>query len=235
MKLFKKLAPIYCMLLGLFVTTAFAGSRAITVAVQNRPMERYSVFVIDPGHGGMDGGATSCTGILESQLNLEISLRLNDMMHFLGYGTQMIRTTDKSVDTQGDTIAAKKISDLKHRVQIVNEIENGVLVSIHQNQFSDKQYRGAQVFYKNEETSKWMAQQMQTALVQTINPGSRRKIKKAEGIYLLDRIQRPGILIECGFLSNPQEEEALRSPDYQKKLCAVIACTLSSCCGNGLS
>ena len=94
MKLIKNLLPIYLILLGLFVGTAFAGSRVVTVAAKSASIVRQHVFVIDPGHGGIDGGATSCTGVPESQLNLEISLRLNDLMHLLGYETCMIRTTD---------------------------------------------------------------------------------------------------------------------------------------------
>lgn len=235
MKLIKNLLPIYLILLGLFVVTAFAGSRVVTVAAESVSIVRQHVFVIDPGHGGIDGGATSCTGVLESQLNLEISLRLNDLMHLLGYETCMIRTTDESVYTQGETIAAKKVSDLKHRVQMVNEAENAVLISLHQNQFSDSRYSGAQVFYAKDEESRKLAQQLQSAFLQTINPGSHRKIKKAEGIYLLEHIQSPGILIECGFLSNPREEAALRSDAYQKKMCTVIACVLSTHFGSELS
>ena len=235
MKLIKNLLPIYLILLGLFVGTAFAGSRVVTVAAESASIVRQHVFVIDPGHGGIDGGATSCTGVLESQLNLEISLRLNDLIHLLGYETCMIRTTDESVYTQGETIAAKKVSDLKHRVQMVNEAENAVLISLHQNQFSDSRYSGAQVFYAKDEESRKLAQQLQSAFLQTINPDSHRKIKKAEGIYLLEHIQSPGILIECGFLSNPREEAALRSDAYQKKMCTVIACVLSTHFGSELS
>lgn len=185
--------------------------------------EDRNVIVIDAGHGGVDGGATSCTGKLESAYNLEISLRLRDLFHLLGYPTRMIRTTDTSIYTKGDTIASQKMSDLKERVRIVNESENNILISIHQNNFTDSRYSGAQVFYPNTEGSRELAERMQSALVQALNPGSNRKVKKAEGIYLMEHIERPGILVECGFLSNPEEEAKLNSPEYQKKLCCVIA------------
>lgn len=208
------------------------GSRAVTVISENSPIERKSRIIIDPGHGGEDGGATSCTGILESRYNLEISLRLNDLLQLLGHETELIRTTDTSVYTTGETIAQKKISDLKQRVKTVNETPNALLLSIHQNHFSDSRYRGAQVFYASTEGSRELAKKLQSAFVSTLNPGSSRKSKKCEGIYLMERIRCPGILIECGFLSNPEEEALLRDGAYQKKLSCVIAATVGEYLSN---
>ena len=184
--------------------------------------------VVDAGHGGVDGGATSCTGKLESAFNLEIALRLNDLMHLLGIHTEMIRTTDISVYTQGETIAAQKVSDLKERVRMVNESENALLLSIHQNTFPDSRYGGAQVFYGPEGESAQLAEALQNAFRSTVNPGSNRRSKKADGVYLMEHIDTTGVLIECGFLSNVEEEAKLRSADYQKKLCCVIASTVSN-------
>lgn len=208
------------------------GSRAVTVIAENTPIERKHCIIIDPGHGGVDGGATSCTGLLESTLNLEISLRLNDLFHLLGYDTRIIRTGDISVYTKGETIAQKKISDLKERVRIVNETENAILVSIHQNNFSDSRYSGAQIFYSSTAQSKQLAEQLQTAFKETINQGSNRMCKKSNGIYLMEHINKPGILIECGFLSNPEEESKLKRPEYQKQLSCVVAATISSFLSN---
>lgn len=197
--------------------TVFSGTQSLTHRI-----------ILDAGHGGVDGGATSCTGRLESGYNLEITLRLNDLLRLLGYETVLIRTEDESVYTEGNSISAKKISDLKERVRMANATQNGILVSIHQNYFPDSQYHGAVVLYGNEAGSKALAQHLQTLLVQTLNPGSHRKCKKAEGIYLMEHIRIPGVLIECGFLSNPQEEAKLCSPEYQKRLCCVIASALST-------
>lgn len=208
------------------------GSQAVTTIAQNTPPEREYCIVIDAGHGGLDGGATSCTGILESTYNLDIALRLNDLFRFLGYDTRMIRKSDISVYTKGETIAQKKISDLKERVRITNETENALLISIHQNMFSDSQYSGAQVFYAKSEESMILAKQMQSAFLNTLNPGSRRQCKKSDGIYVMEHITHPGILIECGFLSNPQEEANLRSREYQQKLCCVIVSTVDSYLSN---
>lgn len=224
--------PFYLLAVIVFIGLARVGSDAVTVISQNLPPERQHKIIIDAGHGGIDGGATSCTGVLESAINLEISLRLNDLMRFLGYETVMIRTTDTSIYTEGNTIAAQKISDLKERVRIVNETDGGVLVSIHQNTFSDSQYDGAQVFYSETHGSKDLANALQTAFVNTLNPDSKRTCKKAAGIYLMDNIKARGVLIECGFLSNPTEEAKLRSKDYQQKLCVVIAVTISEYLSN---
>ena len=199
------------------------GSRTVEVISANLPMERTHCFIIDAGHGGVDGGAVSCTGRPESTYNLEISLRLRDLIHFLGYRTKMIRSEDISVYTSGETIAEKKISDLKERVRVCNETEGAILLSIHQNTFSDSRYSGAQVFFSGTEGSDQLAERAQEALVRSLNPGSNRKAKKSSGVYLLEHINCPGILIECGFLSNPEEEARLRSKDYQKEMCCVIA------------
>lgn len=223
----RKLALKTAYMLTILVTLTLTalGSRAVTVISQNLPPRMEHCFIIDPGHGGVDGGATSCTGKLESAFNLEIGLRLRDLMQFLGYQTKIIRTEDISVYTEGETIAAKKMSDLKERVRICNETEGAILLSIHQNTFSDSRYSGAQVFYSASEGSEVLAKTLQKNLITTLKPGSSRNAKRAEGVYLMEHISCPGILIECGFLSNPQEEALLRSPEYQKQLCCVIAAT----------
>ena len=205
-----------------------AGNRAICIFSEQQDVIRPYCIVIDPGHGGLDGGATSCTGKLESGYNLEISLRLNDLFHLLGFRTKMIRTTDTSVYTKGETISQQKISDLKERVRICNSEENAVLLSIHQNNFSDSRYSGAQVFYPSTGESEYLAKQLQDTFKAVLNPGSNRQIKKAQGIYLMDHINCTGVLIECGFLSNPEEEAKLSSTEYQKQLCCVIGATVAN-------
>lgn len=223
---FASILLFYILIVSLFLTATYWGSRATSVIAQKIPMERKHTVIIDAGHGGEDGGATSCTGKLEKEYNLEIAMRLNDLMHLMGLHTKMVRTTDISVYTQGQTIAAKKVSDLKNRVNAVNETENGLLVSIHQNTFSDGKYSGAQVFYAAEGESQELAEQLQNTFCQTLNPGSNRRCKRADGVYLMEHIEKTGILVECGFLSNVQEEAKLRRSEYQKKLCCVIAATV---------
>lgn len=217
----------YILVLGVLLCATFWGSVATSTIADLIPVKRDHVLVLDAGHGGEDGGAISCTGISESKLNLEITKTLNDLLHLLGYKTVMIRDADVSVYTGGKTIAEKKVSDLKERVRIVNETENGLLLSIHQNIFSDSRYSGAQVFYGLSGESVQLAEKLQTALCTTLNPNSNRKCKEADHVYLMQHINCTGVLIECGFLSNAEEEAKLNSPDYQQKLCCVIASTLS--------
>lgn len=227
-RLYPPMLVVSCVItLCCLLISAIIGSRIVTTITENTPITNNVCFIIDAGHGGVDGGATSYTGVLESAINLEIALRLNDLMHLLGLETLMIRETDISVYTTGDTIAAKKVSDLKERVRIVNQTSNAVLISIHQNHFSDSRYSGAQVFYSGN-SSRQLGTQMQNALVKHLNPQNNRKSKRADGIYLLENIRCDGILIECGFLSNVSEEAKLRDPVYQKRLCCVIASVLSN-------
>lgn len=219
--------PSCCLVFLGILLMAMLGNQAVTVLSEKTPLESRHCFIIDAGHGGVDGGAVSCTGIYESKINLEIALRLNDLMHLLGYDTKMIRTEDISIYTNGETIAAKKVSDLKERVRIVNETDNGILLSIHQNHYSDSYYSGGQMFYPKTDNSEELAKLLQASFVSTVNPGSNRKAKPAEGLYLMKHIQKTGVLIECGFLSNYEEEAKLRDNTYQKKLCAVIASVCS--------
>ena len=220
-------AVVVILLAAGVILGSLAISRGVSVFSAAQIRQAQHRIVIDPGHGGIDGGATSCTGKPESGYNLEIAVKLRDLLHLMGYPTRMTRTTDTSIHTKGDTIAAQKMSDLKERVRIVNDSERQILVSIHQNFFSDQRYSGAQVFHANDEQSKKLARLLQCSFVDTVNPGSRRQEKKAEGIYLMEHITQPGILVECGFLSNPQEEARLSDPEYQKKLCCVIASALA--------
>ena len=206
----------------------FGGKKAVRAySSQHVSQARYCI-VLDAGHGGEDGGATSCTGVLESGINLEITLRLKDLFHLLGRETKMIRTSDVSVYTTGGTIAQKKMSDLKERARIVNTTPRAMLISIHQNNFSDNRYSGAQVFYADTQGSEFLAKQLQSTLIASLNKDSKRACKRCDGVYLMEHITCPGILVECGFLSNPAEEAKLRSMEYQRKLCCVIAATASS-------
>lgn len=232
MKNDKKWILTYITILLFPVLAAHICSRTVTTFSENSPVVRKHTIIIDPGHGGMDGGATSCTGILESQINLEISLRLNDLFHFLGYDTRMIRTEDVSVHKEGETIAGKKASDLKQRVKMAEAEEDAVLLSIHQNYFPQAQYSGAQVFYAGTPGSQSLAKAMQAAFTRYLAPVRPRQEKKSSGVYLMEHISCPAVLIECGFLSNPREEALLRSPDYQKKLAVIIGCSAAEYLSN---
>ena len=221
------LAFLYVFVLSAFLAVAVWGSRGVTVFNETAPFNDRNTIIIDAGHGYPDGGATSCTGVLECDINLQVSRRLNDLLIFLGMNTKMVRESESSVYTKGNSIGEKKISDLKNRVELINNTEDALLVSIHQNYFQDSKYHGAQVFYNEITESKLLAQILQKSFVENLNPGSKRQIKKASGIYLMEKVGIPAVLIECGFLSNPEEEHMLRNENYQKIICCVIASCIS--------
>lgn len=210
---------------AVFIAHSF--SQAVTVLAEGSATAERHQIVIDPGHGEPDGGTTSCSGRLEHLYNLEISLRLKDLMELLGFETIMTRKDSNSVFTEGTTISAKKRSDLKERVRIANKAVNGILVSIHQNHFPDSRFSGPVVLYAPTYGSRPLAEKTQQALIAALDPGSNRQCKAADSIYLMQHIRCPGILVECGFLSNTAEEAKLRSDTYQKQLCCVLAATIS--------
>ncbi len=189
-----------------------------------------AVIVIDPGHGGEDGGAVSAGGTKESLLNLEIGTRLYDLLGFLGIPSRMTRSTDVSVySADAVTVSEKKVSDLRNRVRFVSDVPGAILVSIHQNMFSEAQYHGAQVFYADTVGSRELAETLQSALREDLDPSNHRQAKQSKTVYLLNKITCPGVLIECGFLSNPAEESKLQQPSYQLRLsCSVAVCLLRS-------
>lgn len=223
----RTLLPVYILILSIVLVLTYLGGEMVTTMAEGDQDHGRTCVVIDPGHGGIDGGATSCSGVLESQLNLQIAKRLEALVQLLGYDTLMTRTTDTSIHTEGHTIAAQKVSDLKNRVSIVNSTKDAILVSIHQNTYPDPKYSGTQVFYATSPSSIELAKLLQDECNQHLEPVDRRSCKSAKGIYLMEHIQKPGVLIECGFLSNPEDDRKLNDPVYQKKLVAVISGTLS--------
>lgn len=214
-----------------FVFSAVKYNLAATAAaVTAEPI----TIIIDAGHGGEDGGATSVSGVQESQINLAISLRLEQLLALTGFQTQMVRDTDTSIySSDCTTITEKKVSDLKNRVAMINAVSNGLAVSIHQNHFSESKYSGAQVFYAATSGSKELAGLMQSQLRETLAPTNHREIKAASSVYLMEHIECTGILVECGFLSNPEEDRLLQDEVYQKKLTCAIGSALAQYLGKG--
>lgn len=216
------LSALYCLTIGGLLLAVIWGSRAITVISENMPVERQHCIIIDAGHGGEDGGAVSVTGVAESHYNLLIATTLNDLLQLLGYDTHMLRTDDTDLHTEGKTIAQRKVSDLKQRVSAVNKLDNAILISIHQNFFTDSRYSGLQTFYHSND-SKQLAQDIQAAYKTHILPSTRRLAQHKSSIYLLENVNCPAVLVECGFLSNAEEEKQLNDTNYRIKLAAIIA------------
>ena len=187
-----------------------------------------AVYVLDAGHGGEDGGALSADGAKESEINLAITLRLDALLRLLGADIVLTRTEDVSIYSDGaETLRQKKASDLKNRVALVNETSNGVLVSIHQNSLpSSPRVRGAQVFFGGTEGSEALARSVQSALNECVNAADKSEKRIGPTIYLMKHVNRPAILVECGFLSNADEAALLRQPPHQRRLAVAIAAGL---------
>ncbi len=188
--------------------------------------EKFQTVIIDAGHGGPDGGTSADDGTLEKELNLQIAEKLNEILKSMGIKTIMTRTTDISInDSTAQTIRQKKISDIKNRLKIINETDDAVFVSIHQNHFSDSKYSGTQVFYsKNNPLSQDLASSIRLPVITYLQPQNSREIKQSgTEIYLLYHAEKPAVMVECGFLSNKSETENLKDEAYQKKLAFMIA------------
>ena len=204
--------------LGILVSASGCEQRAIA-AIDDE------MVLIDPGHGGFDGGAVASDGTLEKHLNLAIARHLKDMLYICGVYVEMSRTTDSGVEEDPSApIRVKKVSDMRRRLAMYDKAS--LVLSIHQNQFSRPQYSGTQLFYSvNHTDSLPLAQSIHDSVVNALQPDNTREIKKAtDGIFLLHHTRAPAVLIECGFLSNPDERERLKSPAYQQYLAfAVVA------------
>ena len=190
--------------------------------------EPLPTVVIDAGHGGMDGGCVSDTAmgtdrILEKDCNLKIAQSLAALFRISGYNVVMTRETDVMLDGEGLTGNAK-MRDLRARLNIASEYPDALFISVHCNKFPSESCKGLQVYYsKNHEYSKEAAEAVQSSAVELLQPQNHRQTKAADSsIFLLHRATQPAILIECGFLSNPDEAALLSTPEYQKKLALAV-------------
>lgn len=221
----KRYAYVYLYVVAFFLGCAGLLLHSVETAGEMAPFDSHPVIVIDAGHGGPDGGTTGVSGVKEDVVNLAIARRLNAVLALFGYETAMTRTTADDCSTEGETIRARKQSDLRNRVSQINANPSAIVVSIHQNHYPDPQYDGPQVFHTNGAAE--LAAAIQSALNAALDSTSRRTAKAASGVYLMEHIGHPGLLVECGFLSNPAEEQKLASAEYQKKLAAILAASLA--------
>ena len=195
------------------------------VAVAASVPEGGRILILDAGHGGEDGGASSASGSRESDINLNVVLKTEALMAFLGVRTELTRTEDRSIHSEGaSTLHEKKVSDLKNRVEFVNSIPDAMLISVHQNHFTDPRYSGAQVFYTRGDVSRQWGEGTQEVLRQVLDPDNDRAAKvMPDNIYLFSHISCPAILVECGFLSNGAEASLLLTDVYQRKISLALA------------
>ena len=185
-----------------------------------------AVVILDAGHGGEDGGAVAADGTPESGINLQITKRLQGILTFLGYDTLLTREGERAVySPDAATLREKKVSDLKNRAALINSTENAFVISIHQNSLpTHPKVHGAKVFYNTIQPAAQAGTSVQAALNQAVNGNDERPVTAIDStIYLMKESRQPAILVECGFLSNPQESKSLQEPAYQTRIAVAIS------------
>ncbi|MBI6038378.1 N-acetylmuramoyl-L-alanine amidase CwlD [Clostridium perfringens] len=187
--------------------------------------ENNKVIVIDPGHGGIDGGAKSENGVIEKDINLSISLKTKAALESKGYKVIMTRSEDVGLYTEGKNVREKKIEDLGNRVKIKKDNKCDAFISIHQNMFPQKNCKGAQVWSANNEPSQKLGRIIQQKFKEEVDQNNKREAKVAKKEYkiLNDGYEGASVIVECGFLSNPEECELLGKEDYQNKIANTLA------------
>lgn len=215
----KKWLIVFWILLGLMLFLIYAlklkeDSAILTLA---SPVSK-KVIVIDAGHGGFDPGAVSNSGTREDKINLIIARKLKKYLENQGARVIMTRQTDEA-------LGRNKREDMQKRVKIIRNSNADIVVSIHLNKFQQSKYYGAQTFYMSgSEEGKRLAQCIQTQLIKVLNRGNTRQIKAVSDLLILKAGQAPSVVVECGFLSNPQEERLLKTDEYQEQVAWAIYC-----------
>lgn len=177
-------------------------------------------IVLDAGHGTPDEGAESSNGISEASINLIITRKVQTLLEQSGCNVILTRSDENGIyDLDSKTLREKKVSDIKNRVKIGNESSADAFVSIHLNKIPQSQYYGWQTFFKvNSEESEALAKSLQEELNSSIQRKNKREALKITGKYIIDHVEIPIAIIECGFLSNPEEEYLLQQNEYQDKI-----------------
>lgn len=218
---------ILIFIVGIFaiLLSCFAAVQKISPAFSAADHGDAPVLILDAGHGGEDGGASSAAGNKESDINLDIVLKMESLMAFLGVDTVLTRSEDVSIYDEGcETLREKKVSDLKNRVKLVQNTDNAMLISVHQNTFTDSRYKGFQVFYGSGDVSRQWGDFTQSVMQTVLDPNNGRKAAGVpDHVYLFQHIDCPAILVECGFLSNGEEASLLLLDTYQCKIAVALA------------
>lgn len=222
--LFSSVCILISLLLFIF---SFFKPVALLTSNDNSVSSKIPCIIIDAGHGGFDGGASAADGFPEKHINLNIALYLSEYLTAFGYETLLTRTKDESLEESGlTTIRKRKTSDLHNRMKIMEETDNAIFISIHQNHFSQEKYSGMQVFYSPSfsDESSILAESIQKCTAEKLQPENTRKIKECtSSVFLIYKAVKPAVLVECGFLSNNKESELLKTENYQKKIALCIA------------
>lgn len=183
--------------------------------------EQKECIVVDVGHGGFDSGKIGIHGELEKNVNLQIALKLKKILEDDGMSVIMTREDDQGL--YDENASNKKVQDLQRRCDLINDKKPTLTVSIHQNSYTSPEIKGAQVFYYTTSVeSKKLAEIMQASLIDNVDPDNHREAKSNDSYYILKKTSSPIIIVECGFLSNPEEAEKLSDESYQQKISEAI-------------
>lgn len=226
---------IIAIILGLIFLLLFVVLKLNVYAMEEVPSQKICVL-IDPGHGAADGGAVSDTGVIEKDINLAISKYLKEYLETSGFEVKMTRYDDNILGDQTlPTQRERYLSDMHARLEMYNDKHVDYVISIHQNKFEKTQYKGTQIFYSsNNKKSRTLAENLRKAITSFLQPDNSREIVEAgSNIYLLNNCNNPCVLIECGFLSNPEETELLTTEEYQRQMAFSIYCGLLGKSENG--
>ena len=182
------------------------------------------ILILDPGHGGLDGGAVGIGGNKESEINLEIAVKTKELCKLLGIPHTMTRSTEElNYPETAKSIADKKLADQNNRIELIRSIPNGIVYSIHQNAYPNSSVSGFQVLYGHSEQSKVLGDVIQQTYNDNISATRRLATEIPNNIYLFRHIDCPTVLIECGFISNKHDYELIQKDDYQIKLSTLFA------------
>ena len=225
------LSSVFAILICLSLVVSFKRISANNAIVVSAVPSESKLIIIDAGHGGIDGGAVGYNNIIEKDINLSIAKKLETMLTSLGFEVIMTRSDDDMAGEplhQNAYIHERKVNDSKTRVEIINSHPNAIVLSIHQNLFSQTKYNGAQMFYSIQNNdSKVIAKLLQTRFSSMLQTGNTREIKPvSDDIYLMNNINNPAVLVECGFISNALEAANLSDDTYQNKVAFVIFAAL---------
>lgn len=193
----------------------------------NQVKKGENTVVIDSGHGGNDPGKIGINDAKEKDINLQIAQKVKALLEEKGVKVVMTREDDSTLAKETDT--NKKVQDMKARVELINNTAPDIAVSIHQNSYQDASVHGAQVFYyTHSEEGEKVATIMQKALL-AVDKDNHRQAKEDNTYYLLKRTEVPTIIVECGFLSNPEEADKLVTEDYQQQIAEAIVQGITTC------
>ncbi|WP_084117629.1 N-acetylmuramoyl-L-alanine amidase CwlD [Clostridium acidisoli] len=207
----------------ILIVLIFISSNVIINAEELKKDDK-KIILIDPGHGGIDGGAESKNGITEKDINLKIGLNLKKRLEKQHFKVVMTRDKDKGLYSDEGKIRKKKLEDLNNRCKMKEESNCDMFVSIHLNKFPQSKYYGAQVWYSDNKNSTELAHIIQENLREDLNDDSGRVEKPALELYKVLRCSKniPSVIVECGFLSNEEEAYKLNTDKYQNKIAESI-------------